>query len=555
MSGAGRFSFLDDDENEEVPQTPVPGSFPFSFGTPTLAPVVHAPILEVPEPAPPLNSISLLKNTPLAPSDSSNIPVGGLPPGNVPLDGASTIAWDARAPQPTRVISFPLEKNSMIESYSSSLENLLHGTSEPSKERAKFTADAFSRNFDATNQAITEFRNLLKVGSDLTAAKRATITEMLGDALFQRFENYRDVDDMEEAVEIQMQFAALALEEGADPALRAKSHGRLGRTLTAQFEHTGDPDDAELAIDHLNQALRMMPLGHPGRPAVLADFARAELAQYAHSDDLNRLQQALARCEEALALVPMEAPERTPLSGLLGGALLSRFERTHSPEDIARAVEYLEFAVAHTPEGNPERPKRMRSYGDAILARSAIEDDLNGLDVAIGIQEAALELLTPEHTAYPAVIGSLAKALHARFKRTNNGKDLDRAIECLKIAAECSPFSDAQYPYTIEFLGNLYSFMAKYRAATQPPRTEFLDYAITLHRQAVALTSSDHRHYAGRLESLGKAYSKRYRSMLRRQSAAESDLQEAERCLREAMSRDPSRADNLFHELGKLNLQ
>ncbi|CAE6430796.1 unnamed protein product [Rhizoctonia solani] len=421
------------------------------------------------------------------------------------------------------------------------------------EERGAFAADAFlsTGNLEAARHAITDLRTALNVGADVPLAQKAQVAEMLSSVLSQRFDHYGDIDDMEQAVETQTRLAALSLEEGADPELRAKSHGGLGRTMAAQFSHTADPDDAELAITHLDQALRLTPPGHVDRPTVLADFARIELAQYARSDDHNYLEKALARCEEALNSIPQDTPERTPLSGLLGGALLSRFERTHSFEDIARAVEFLEFAVIHTPRGNPERPKRMRSYGDAIMMRAVGQNDFASLNAAIDVHGAALELLTPEHAAYPAVTGSLAKAFHARYRGTGNIQDLDRAIEHLKTTVEYTPFTDPDHARITDLLGK--SFMTKYRTAVQPPRSQYLDYAITLHRQAVALTPREHRHYAGRLESLGKAYSKRYRSQLRRNSIQPNDLQQAERCLTEAMEREPSRAERILHELGKLN--
>ncbi|KAG8726430.1 hypothetical protein FRC11_000154, partial [Ceratobasidium sp. 423] len=175
------------------------------------------------------------------------------------------------------------------------------------------------------------------------------------------------------------------------------------------------------------------------------------------------------------------------------------------------------------------------------------------MNTAIDIHKAALELLTPEHAAYPAVTGSLAKTFHTRYKSTNNVEDLDTAIDNFKTTVELTPFTDPNHARITYLLGK--SFMAKYRAATQPPRSHFLDYAVTLHRQAVALTPPDHRHYPVRLEALGKAYSRRYRAGLRRQSALQSDLEEAERCLRDAMNQDPSRADSVLHELGKLNQQ
>ncbi|CAE6431273.1 unnamed protein product [Rhizoctonia solani] len=610
MSGPGRFSLFGGDEEEEFPHNPITEEPLFASGNPIPAIAVPPTIAEVQESAFASNLgesahdtlLSGLLDVPAGPdlanqtmdtplivptngaltsrsSDTSVIPFhraeeSAHTPSSIDRDvavPATVLGADIEgAPSmpgpiitPNTVIPHPIRVNTTLIPE----EELGNGTlpivsrdppqdiPKPSEERAKFAADAFiaTGNLQAATQAITDFKILLNAGSDLPAAKRAEIAEVLSTVLSQRFQHFGDVDDMEGALEAQLQVTALALEEGADPALRAKSHGGLGRTLTAQFEYTGDPDDAKLAIDQLSRALRMMPVGHPDRPAVLADFARVELAQYAHSDDSNLLQQALVRCEEALGSISEEAPERVSFSVLFGGALLSRFERTHSPEDIARAVAYLEFAVMHTPEVSPERSKRMQSYGDALLARSVLENDLASLNFAIRTQESALELLTPEHAAYPALTGSLARAFHTRFRGTSNVKDLDKAIDKFKTSVELTPFTDPNYARITDLLGK--SFMAKYRAATQPPRTQFLDYAITLHRQAVALTSPDHRHYAGRLESLGKAYSKRYRSMLRRQSATETDLQEAERCLREAMKIDPSRADRILQELGKLNQQ
>ncbi|CAE6459965.1 unnamed protein product [Rhizoctonia solani] len=466
-------------------------------------------------------------------------------------------ATDTRTPTPTPRIPIhvlqdlrPLENRAPSRSSRIHLPDLAEMLPE---ERAAITANEFlsSGDLEAAHQAITDLKELLSQGSNLPLSTKAQAAETLGAVLSQRFEHYGDVDDMEEAVEAQLKLASFSL-ESSDPELKIKSHGGLGRTLAAQFEHTADPDYAELAINHLNQALELTPPGHSDRPKVLADFARIELAQYARSDDRSSLEQALARCEEALDSVPTNAPERTPLSGLLGGALLSRFDRTHSAEDVTRAVEFLGFAVEHTPEESPERPKRMRSYGDAIMMRAMVQNDMNSLNTAINIQEMALRLLTTEHAAYPATTGSLAKAFHIRYRATGDIHDLDKAIDYLKVTVEYTPFTDPDHARITDLLGK--SFMAKYRTAVQPPRTQYLNYAVELHRQAVALTPSDHRRYAGRLESLGKAYSKRYRSQLRRQNAQQSDLDAAERCLREVIERDPSRIEDMLRELGNLGL-
>ncbi|KAF8760098.1 CHAT domain [Rhizoctonia solani] len=545
MSGGARFSFMDDEEVPETPppQTPMPGEFPFPLPSPTPSPnpampsegassrkhqfktsqllhLIHPNITQdVPTDVVPVPSAEGSADNSQSASPVSTPGIGGpshvlgaagseasvatqtsetpnreetpiLEPGTTVYD-MTPGATDTRTPTPTPRIPIhvlqdlrPLENRAPSRSSHIHLPDLAEmlPRSEPLSQPTSFYQAAISKR----------------------PIRRSPISKNA--VLSQRFEHYGDVDDMEEAVEAQLKLASFSL-ESSDPELKIKSHGGLGRTLAAQFEHTADPDYAELAINHLNQALQLTPPGHSDRPKVLADFARIELAQYARSEDRSSLEQAVAR---------------EHLSGLLGGALLSRFERTHSAEDIARAVEFLGFAVEHTPEESPERPKRMRSYGDAIMMRAMVQNDMNSLNTAISIQEMALELLTTEHAAYPAVTGSLAKAFHIRYRATSDIQDLDKAIDHLKITVEYTPFTD-------------------------PDHARITDYLATL-------TPSDHRRYAGRLESLGKAYSKRYRSQLRRQNAQQSDLDAAERCLREVIERDPSRIEDMLRELGNLGL-
>ncbi|KAF8748312.1 hypothetical protein RHS01_10936 [Rhizoctonia solani] len=516
MSGGARFSFMDD--NEEAPESPSQDPFLLLFlfrvlrhppsqdlflllfralhhPSPRATPSRGAPRSETPS----ISDVLVDENG----SDASVAdPNSGNATQDIPTDVVPILPPEGSAdnPQPASAVSTPgIEEVSVVTHNSEtpirepgSFKIISHPSSGPRRnapeERAAITANEFlsSGDLEAAHQAITDLKELLSQGSNLPLSTKAQAAETLalyylkGSSIMGTSTTWRK---------------------------RIKSHGGLGRTLAAQFEHTADPDYAELAINHLNQALELTPPGHSDRPKVLADFARIELAQYARSDDRNSLEQALARCEEALDSVPTNAPERTPLSGLLGGALLSRFDRTHK---------------------SPERPKRMRSYGDAIMMRAMVQNDMNSLNTAINIQEMALDYLLPN-------------MLPIRYNRQSS-QGLPYSLQSHR----------SRHARITDLLGK--SFMAKYRTAVQPPRTQYLNYAVELHRQAVALTPSDHRRYAGRLESLGKAYSKRYRSQLRRQNAQQSDLDAAERCLREVIERDPSRIEDMLRELGNLGL-
>ncbi|KAB5588840.1 TPR-1 domain containing protein [Ceratobasidium theobromae] len=408
---------------------------------------------------------------------------------------------------------------------------------------------------EMANYAIARFMGVLanaerNSSAKLSITEKARIADKLSTVLSQRFEHFGDVDDIEQAMEVQTKLAALAFDNNSGRSIKTKSLAGLGRTLTAQFDHTGDPTDAELALENLTQALETMSRTDPARPALLGDIVKLNLASYRHFDDPSKLEQALTFCQEAINSVPPHSPEKTTISNLLGSTLLARFERSQDLQDVELAIHHLDSVLSNTPPRSPERPKRLRSYGDALLARFKHQRNQGDLENAIRIQLEALELLDPEKTAFAEVTGSLAMAFHARYKNSgNNIEDLDNAIKYFKTTVELTPFSNPDHPRITDLLGK--SFISKYRSDRN---LQYLDYAVMLQQQSLVLTPLESRHYANRLEGLGYAYSKRYRTYPRhRRTPAQSDKLEAEKYLKQAMERDPAKSGHITHELTKLN--
>ncbi|KAG8701664.1 hypothetical protein FRC08_003967 [Ceratobasidium sp. 394] len=382
--------------------------------------------------------------------------------------------------------------------------------------RADIAVEAFLQSGDlqAADEAIDHYKHILEDAKtnpniEIPPVEQARVANKLSTVLSHRFEHFGDVDDIEEAVDMQIKLAEIAMSESSsDPTLQAESLKGLGKTLTSQFELTGDPADADLAVENLSKALDTVPEDSPARPAILGDMAKAQLARYMRTDGGADLDQALDNCQQAMNALPLHAPERAPLANTYGKALLAKFESSNNSEDIDMAVEHLGYAVANSAVTSPERPKRLRTYGDALLTRFKDQKDESDLQDAIDTQREALDLLQPDSAAVPEVQGSLAAAYHTRYRELGRKtEDLDDAINYYKQAVEETPFSSPEHARVTGMLGK--AFMSKYRLE---PDFKFLNYAVTLHKQALALTPAGNRHRFERLDNLGYAYSKRFRS-------------------------------------------
>ncbi|KAG9121726.1 hypothetical protein FRC07_002194 [Ceratobasidium sp. 392] len=394
-----------------------------------------------------------------------------------------------------------------------------------------------SGDIQAADEAIDHYRRVFEAAKSnpeikIPPVEQARVANNLSSVLSHRFEQRGDVDDMEEAVEMQIKLAEIAMAGTADPGLQAESLKGLGKTLISQFRHSGDPTDADLAVNNLTKALDIIPQDSPARPAILGDIAKAQLTRYMHMDSGADLDQALDNCEEAINALPPEAPERAPLASTYGQALLARFEESNNSEDINKAVEHLEYAVTNCAVTSPERPKRLRTYGDALVARFKEGRDEGDLQTAIDTQREALNLLNPESAAVPEVQGTLATAYHTRYRELGRRpEDLDEAIDYYKRAVEETPFSSPEHPRVIGLLGK--AFVSKYRLERN---FDLLNYAIMLHQQALALTPVGNRHRFDRLDNLGYAYSKRFRSYRNHNRLADTkDRTEALKAFDEAL--------------------
>ncbi|KAG8766072.1 hypothetical protein FRC12_007094 [Ceratobasidium sp. 428] len=372
-------------------------------------------------------------------------------------------------------------------------------------------AETFLQSGDikAADEAIDQYKRILEApGIAVPPVEQARVASKLSTVLSHRFEQLGDVDDMEEAVDMQIKHFEIAISQPADPILQAESYKGLGKTLTSQFERTGDPADADLAVENLAKALNTVPEDSPARPAILGDIAKAKLARFVHMAIGEDLEQALDSCEQAINALSPEAPERAPLASIYGKALLAKFEDSNNSEDINLAVQNLEYAVSQATVSSPERPKRLRTYGDALLARFRDQKDVTDIQSAINTQQEALNLLPEDSAAVPEVQSSLATAYHTRYRELGRRvEDLDEAIDNYKKAIEETPFSNPEHARVTGMLGK--AFMSKYRLEGN---FDLLSYAVELHRQALALTPVGNRYRFECLDNLGYAYSKRFRS-------------------------------------------
>lgn len=228
----------------------------------------------------------------------------------------------------------------------------------------------------------------------------------------------------------------------------------------------------------------------PRRPALLRTYANALLKRFERTgvtakEDIDKV---IALKEEALGLTPETDPDlRVRLEGL-GEAFQWRYESSCSTTnlieaktDLNEAIRLKTAALDLTPPGQKNRPFYLNSLSTAIHRRVQLEGSLKDLNQEICLLREALS----EGPRNPAVCQTnLGNALVYRYEMTNNGNDLDEAIEFCSNAVKSTP---AGHPRLAGYMGNLNAALGK--KADRTVSIEDIDAQVNSYQQLLELTA------------------------------------------------------------------
>ncbi|KAI0312531.1 CHAT domain-containing protein [Amylostereum chailletii] len=296
-------------------------------------------------------------------------------------------------------------------------------------------------------------------------ANRAAYLSSLGASFLARFTRLGRLDDLDGAIHVQQQVDELIPDD----------HVSRAKHLNARFQRLGRLEDLDNAIRAQQQAIELTPEGHADKAAYLSSLGVSLLARFTRLGRLDDLDGAIRAQQQVIELTPQGHASKAACLGNLGDSFLARFERLGELADIDNVISAHQQAVVLTPEDGTYRAEYLSSLGCSFTVRFERFGNPADIDSGVAVLRQAVNL-TPDGHAYQAFITT-------RFKRL--GRLEDR--QGIRLVPDDHAFK----------VGHLNELGISLRA-----RFEVLgdladiDGAITVQKQAVALTPTSHPYKA-----------------------------------------------------------
>ncbi|KAJ7676620.1 CHAT domain-containing protein [Mycena polygramma] len=340
----------------------------------------------------------------------------------------------------------------------------------------------------------------------------------LVNALDTRFEQHKNLDDIDEAIKITKELLA------AHPAQHDMNIISLAHLSKVRFEHLspGNPNDIEELVVLQREALTIQDPTHSHNIEALKDLAVALQVRFlirGESDDLKETVNLL-RTAQAIDSSSVSHPDRIGILGNLAYALKLQFEQYGEPKNLDEVVELSQEELQLLGQ-HPTRGESLQFLAGVLEVRFQKQGDSNDLNKSIELRKEALQLYSSPGSKHSGILFELSLSLRERFDRQGNASDLDDAITLLKEdISSCPPSGLVR---CLRNLGDIFQLRFDYLG-----KAEDIDQAIELYRRVLALDSPTH---TTTLNNLSAAIQSRFQ-----QQGNPTDIDEAVELCRKSLA-------------------
>ena len=307
---------------------------------------------------------------------------------------------------------------------------------------------------------------------------------------------------------------ALSKTEPGNP-FRATAFNDLAGAFHARYEETMDPDDIRHAIEHYDQAVKLLAPDSPNRSEYLYELATALHDLFEVDESPSTLDRAIDNFEESIVLATeTHDPDCYIALNALGNALEDRIglrnsvgESDHTDvnrADVERAVDVYKQTCDRAPSDAIDRPIYYNNLGGIYVERFEMDGDPHDLDRAERAYTEAVGLAKGRDKQPALYLHNLAYALHSRSEINNSDSDLNSALDLFAEAVKLAENDHQRATFSHNY-ANALQFQFR-----RTGRTESLNRAILYYREAIKLSDPDGGQYAYFRNNLGNALQRRY---------------------------------------------
>lgn len=350
-------------------------------------------------------------------------------------------------------------------------------------KRLNERSDLESNNDDA-NRAISLTEQALEAISP-QHTDYPTIVNSLGEMIQSRYLTNPIEGDLAYFISL-AERAVAAIEQTPTPdvAKLALSQACLGDALRFKFDETKDINDINDAIEAMQRAISLGSKVKLGVALYHSDLSSALIARYEESGLIEDLDQALRHSKMALDLLPTESSQRAELEICHAEILLRDYSVTSAVTSLQAAVSISKTAVESTPKGSRERSGRLKVYASALSERYEHFGVISDLDLALVHSKEAIDCFENSFMEIGDLLNQHASLLHLQYIRTWDIDCLEEAINAAKRAVDSIEDDDSDQGIYCNTLAAQLLF--KYAVYSEK---EDLDEAIRLRRKGLAILS------------------------------------------------------------------
>jgi tetratricopeptide (TPR) repeat protein/CHAT domain-containing protein len=280
----------------------------------------------------------------------------------------------------------------------------------------------------------------------------------------------------------------------------------LANAVLTRYDQSGRMEDLDEVITYYRGTLTLRPIGHPYRSGSLLNLANVIFARYQRLGRMEDVDEVIKYNSEILTLCPLNHPYHSVSLNNLAGTVLIRYEQSGRIEDLEHAIIYNRQALNFRPAGHSGRSSSLLSLAKAVFARYQKLGRKEDLEEMITHNFQALLLSPPGHRHHPISLSNLAAAFLTRYQQSGGIEDLENAITYNRKALSFHPSGHPNHSISLDSLAC--ALLLRYE---QSGRMEDLEDAIASNRKALDLRPPDHPLRSSSLNNLANAVLTRFK--------------------------------------------
>jgi tetratricopeptide (TPR) repeat protein len=283
-----------------------------------------------------------------------------------------------------------------------------------------------SRKLEHIDRAIHLYEQLAEhKASDAT--KQPDHLLNLCSCLMLRFDRTKNIADLDRAIRTGQEIIEHTSSQSSHRHVHLSNHVTA---LLVRHSLTGKLEDQKAAIQTMELLICEMPGDAPDRLQWIDAFTRVALAYTNQTKDASVLTDFIQIGQQIVANTPPDADYLPMVLVMISSGYMERFIQTDDEDNLRQVVQFQERALSLCKAGSFYQMQCLYNLGATLLhIRYARTHNQNDVNRAVKLLEKAVALLPSDFHLRSVYISTLAEALEARFERTENLTDLERARE------------------------------------------------------------------------------------------------------------------------------